>query len=387
MTDLDVLASEHIDSLDVPAGPGLRALMERGRRRRNRRRAITGLASVAASAVVVVAVALFATRIRETDNDMLVIAGPASGPADTNRSGNTAAGEVFTIDIDRLPARDPELVPTVPTPVINRWTVEAVAVDVSERFSDAGSTIMYRLRTNGSELTMTVATGQTELAVDRVTIDRPTGPIEGSIESAAGGLRRLAWNERPGANNGTAIWLSGPADEQLVEVAATVEFVDLPLTGASDPTFVNLDPDRSTLFSGTTDGSAWSVSYDNGSAETVIKIDGQSPSISGKTVRTSATDVTIETTTVSRDGLQITTIIAPADTTAVEIAFANGGRIPLPLTGIDGNDHQLAVSTIPADREADVIIVTQADGTETNVGLPIAPLNGWTTSRQSLRPG
>ncbi len=386
MTDLDVLAREFIERLDTPAGPGVRVVMQRGRRRRNRRRALTGLAGVTASAAVVVGLGIIATQTGGSDDVMLVITESADGPGSTDDAADLDVDVAVTIDTDGLPARDPALVPTVPTPVLDGWTVEVIAVDLTDRSSDAGHTVRYRFRASGSELTMTVATGQVPLGSDLVTIDRPTGLVDGSIESAGGGLRVLSWNERPGVNNGAAVWLRGPAEDQLLEIARTVEFLDRPLTGAAAPSFVDLDPDRSTLFAGTVDGQVWSVTQQSERGETLIEIGGQSPTISGELVRPSSTGAGIETTTVSRDGLQITTVLAPADTRSIEIGLADGTRIPLPFRTIDATDRTIAVSAVPADREPGVIIVSQNDGTETDVGLPIAPLGGWTTSRLSLEP-
>ena len=382
MTDLDVLAIEHIDRLDIPPGVGLDVVMQRGRRHRNRRRAVAGLGGALVSIVILLGLVVVATRT-VGDDDRIVMTDSAETTDVPDATADGAPVREVVIDTHLLPSRDPSLIPTVPTPMLEGWSLDVTAVELNDRFANAGQTVSYRLRASGSELHMAVLPGQVALDGERVTVERPMGPVEASLQPDGDAMRRLAWNERPGVNTGTGVWLVGPADDQLLAVAAAVEFVDLPLTGASDPTFVNLDPDRATLFAGSVDGVDWKVAVD-GDGETSIEIDGRSPSLTGGLARTGSTGAEITTTTVSYDGRQITTLVVPADTTAVEFGLADGSRIPLPLDAIDATGERISVAAVPIDREPAVIVVTQSDGTETNVGLPVAPLDGWTTSTQSL---
>ena len=80
---------------------------------------------------------------------------------------------------------------------------------------------------------------------------------------------------------------------------------------------------------------------------------------------------------ISKDGVQIIAIEVPGNAQSVSIISAGAEPIILPISMLDDTRTQLAVAPIPARRDAAVISVLLADGTESTIGLPRIPERGW----------
>lgn len=209
---------------------------------------------------------------------ILAIRSTSSAPSGPITSAR-APGDAVTVrlDAEALPPRDDTLLPLVATPTLPGWTIQSNAVALTNRFGNTGTIASYLLRSDGDQLEMTVSSGQADLERELLRLARPGGTTDAELSMAADGTWVLIWNERPGVVDGIAVHLSGHSGDQLLDVAASVVFVDEALTGADTPTLVEVDTEWRVLFTGTFGGVEWSVVRGSGDDGPVIVIDGQSP--------------------------------------------------------------------------------------------------------------
>ncbi len=339
---------------------------------REPRRRRPWVVAAAASLVVVAGLAV-----------MLSSAGDRQSP--TSTPATDATQHSTSIDAELLPVRDPSLLPTVATPSIGGWDIEVTWVHLGPRFIDGGDTVGYRLSSRESNLELVVSSGQSALGGEHVELEVSGEAVEGSLD-LAGSEAVLTWNTGTGTATGTTMSLFGPAPGELIEVAEALTFVDLPIVGATTPTFVDLAADRTVLATGTFDGVTWEVS-DHPDAGALVVFDGRSPRINSAIASVGSTSQAVAVTTVSFDGHQVSAIEAGADTVSVSAVAVDGARIELPMAANATGDRTIAVAAVPSGRDAAVVAVTHADGSETLVGLPLAPAEGWANSRWTVEPG
>ncbi|MGB5756588.1 MAG: hypothetical protein WBM50_06710 [Acidimicrobiales bacterium] len=375
MIDVDDLAASYVDSLVIPAGPGVGAIRARGQRRR--RRFVAASALACAVSVSLVGAGVFAIWGGRSQSISAVGGGPDGQRTD----------QVATLDLDSqlavLGDWDATELPLVPTPSLPGWTVETVWVS-ADRFYASGTWAMYVLRADDNELSVDISSGQVELGgpgKEAIVLDRPQGPVTAALDETGDGVT-LLWNERPGANTGTAVVIRGASVERVVTAGETLVFEDLPLAGAHSPETQTLASDRVVLLQGVTGGVEWQVSR-SGKQLPVLEVAGIAPTTASALSGLSTNGPSVTVASISFDGRQINMLRIPNGATA-ELVDPEQDRIQLPTTAVAGTTYSIAVAPIPAGKQAPVVVVSDGAGTRTTIGLPWIPADGWSSMSLSF---
>lgn len=359
MIDLDDAAETHLDRLSIPEGVGLNAVIRAGRRKRRLARTAAATGTLAFVGLAVAGLATVGNRTSTVD--------VATTPP-TEQSADDASSPFF----GALPDRDLTAAPPVPTPVVAGWAVERASLSIGSRFDGQILGALYLLRQNSTVVDVRVTSGNFGIPdTSSIQLDRPSGPIDAEIEESDG-YTIVRWDERPGNNTGLAASVRGRNSEQVLEIAASVIFVDDGYSGGESPRLVDLDPDRQALLQGETDGSQWQISDHEG--DVVIEIGGQSPTI--EFISGSVGPLDVHLTSISNDGLQVHLVDMPLGATAATVV---GGE-SFPAESVNHNNRTYAVVVIPSARDAFGIRVMSGDQSQI-MPLPLAPHIGWSTQR------
>lgn len=369
MIDLDDLATTYIDGLVIPAGPGVEAIRARGRQRRTR------IVTAWAAAATVVACILGVGALAVLDGGSQSI----SAADDTPEVEPTGLVDMD----DQLSVLDDwslEELPSVWTPSVRGWTTETINMSAPNRFYNDGAQASYLLRRGSEELSVEILHGQVDLADPgrtSIVLDRPDGSRSAQV-SERSDETTLLWNERPGANTGIAVIIHGATLDRVIGAASDLALEERRLVGSDAPDTQLLEVDRFILLEGVTSGATWQITRSD-QALPILEVHGIAPTVTSSLEGLPTFGPDLAVTSISYDRRQINMLRIPNDAVA-ELVDPERNRIPLPTVAVAGTTYSIAVAPIPAGKQASVIIVRYADGTETNIGLPWIPTSGWSTA-------
>ena len=228
MISLDELGDQHVGGMNIPDGKGVARVMRDGTRQRQRRR-MSGFAAFGVCVVAVGGLAVVAVRNSDSAETLVQVDAPRQTYEETvtEAPGGGSNPVDVVVETDSLPVRDSTELPLTPTPSLSGWTIRTTAVAVVDRFNeDGGGSTLYSLTSDGSELTLDVSSGQSDIAGDVVLLDRNGISVDAAFNRNLRGEWTLTWNERPGVNTGTTVLLSGPDRTELIDVASAIAFTD-----------------------------------------------------------------------------------------------------------------------------------------------------------------
>jgi hypothetical protein len=378
MIDLDALAQHHINNTPLTPGPGVQAVMARGRRRK---RTITGFACSGLIALAVAIGGVVAARDRAETISAVDHAPDGDG-----------LGPPMIVDLDDALAglvdRDTDPVVVLPTPLTPGWDVEVAELGLLDPFTPRSSVrTNYALERDGVVVGLSVNSESGDLALDgdTVVLDRPQGPVD-AVWHPSSPEPVLVWNEFPDDDSGTIVVVRGPTEQDVLEVAERTVFDLRPWVGVANPEPADLDPNRTVLFEGETSGSQWAVSASDDIAETLsIEIDDFAPAPSTTFSGPSTTGMAFTLLTVAKNGTQISVLDLPQGSTAY-LPLSDGTRIPLPTVDLNHRARTIGVAPLPPGKAATTIDVQTPSGPVETIRLPTMPSEGWATYRLRLDP-